>query len=145
MTACIGVVGFVMSKGYAVIQTERPETRNVEANTHTHVVVPAIEIETVGLFINVADIVENGETKAFDDGHAVLSRAVVVALAPNWLVISTCRLVLRTNRTVFITAKSIHAPEEILVEERNRRIPGGRINVSCVAERINNADASNDL
>src|SRR5690242_13371003 len=83
----VAAVPFVMVDGNAVIKAQRADGQ-VEAETNTPVVAEIAQVVRVGLKLDVADVIEQGEADRdsmalLEDGYAVFSRAEPERIAPD--------------------------------------------------------------
>ena len=106
----------VMRERETIIKPQRSEHRNVDAQANAPVVVvkPAIlagilaalnfsRTETVGLRVNISDVIEHGEAKPFNNRDAVLGRAKPVGVAAQRF----AKFVLRTDVAITVAAQRI--------------------------------------
>src|SRR2546423_1310810 len=75
-TAFVGGIGCDRN---TVIEPERSEVRNIQAQTKAPVVIVDTRVlaalaETECVLINHPDVIEHGETQTFNNGHAVFKR-----------------------------------------------------------------------
>src|SRR5438874_1202372 len=110
--AVAAVAGIALDRD-AVIEAERAEVRNVEADAKTVVVVVVSKVHLVRPVIDHTNIIEHREAQKFNNRHAVFGRTKPVGVAAQRL----AGRIARADLPIAITAQGIDAAKEPAVEK----------------------------
>src|SRR2546425_11363387 len=91
LEAAIAAVAGLALDGDAVVEAQRPEVRDVEANAKAVVVVVVAKVHMVRSVIDHTNIIEHREAEKFNDGDAVFSGAKPVGVAAQRLAAGIAR------------------------------------------------------